>query len=523
MPAILQNLICHYDGIGWIPTIRGCLSLDLIDNAKNILGDVDKYSVKFKTINGLRSAHYLFASSLQTVNDSKAGDDYERTFRYIFSGSINNEKNIQAFLRKNHLSNDEPLKTYIQENGLLMGHLTIIVEYPHKLTTLEVTLLNELKALTKKSDIFQKKFNVEAVSMEELNTIRNQMLRKWKKLKSIARKIEINEERPTYSFNIALTRDGILLLKDVTRNENKEDFAASGTADDYTQNIPLHRLFKTAMNYVKYLFHSNYHHNENHDTYLPSSNLYPAKASGTLNLRQVFRHQLDAFLVPVIKLKRNAFSSYTVEPKGIILYAKAFIRVFEYNKLVPRSMTKNAMGHCDVLQKEIEQMTARQNTIVNTLMTQHNPFVIVSGLLAFVFAFLKTADLLQLKLKDFVNFPFENIPHPIYAVGKLMILAIMGFAIYIIPSSIILKKQFKLKIRSKNILLRNSKLKRARFSYLYELYISYNTIKMQINAYIISIKEGWFYNIYPILLSIVIFICLIIAIGFFKYLLLSMP
>ena len=69
MPSLPHSLIRHYDSIGWIPTIRGCLSLDLIDKAKCILGDVDKYSVRFKQYYGLESAHYLIATSLNTVNE----------------------------------------------------------------------------------------------------------------------------------------------------------------------------------------------------------------------------------------------------------------------------------------------------------------------------------------------------------------------------------------------------------------------------------------------------------------------
>ena len=34
MLGLSHSLIRHYDSIGWIPTIKGCLSLDLIDNAK---------------------------------------------------------------------------------------------------------------------------------------------------------------------------------------------------------------------------------------------------------------------------------------------------------------------------------------------------------------------------------------------------------------------------------------------------------------------------------------------------------
>ena len=79
--AKLEKLISLYDCIAWVPSIRGALSLDLVDNANSILGDVDKYSVKFKRTNGLHSEHYIIASSLLTVNDSKVGRHIVRSFR----------------------------------------------------------------------------------------------------------------------------------------------------------------------------------------------------------------------------------------------------------------------------------------------------------------------------------------------------------------------------------------------------------------------------------------------------------
>ena len=65
----LQSLVGICDCFGWVPTIRGSLSLDLINDANEILGDVDKYSVEVKNYKNLRSEHYIAATSLLTVND----------------------------------------------------------------------------------------------------------------------------------------------------------------------------------------------------------------------------------------------------------------------------------------------------------------------------------------------------------------------------------------------------------------------------------------------------------------------
>ena len=504
------------------------MSLDLIDNAKSILGDVDKYSVRFKRNYGLSSAHYIIASSLHTINDTKAGTDYVRSFRYIFTGSINDENIKQEFLKNNKLDHDESLKAYIKEEGLLIGRLVIVVEVGHKLSRSEVALLQGLKELSERNKDYLNEFHVNAASMETLEKSRKELYETWEYLVFRARLIEEEKEidRPIYRFDVALTRDGILLLKDVTSDDRKNEYATPGTPDDYTQNVPIHRLFKDAMNYIKYLFHSNYHHNEDHDAYLPASNLYPVlkaydnidtlnkyvrklfSCSDKLNLYKVFRHQLDAFLVPVIKLKRDDFSNYNVNPQGIILYAKAFIRVFEENKFVDEHVARKAQEHCELLGKEIEQMTAEHSAIARAFITNHNLFILVPALLAFVMACLKTADLLHLHVKQYV-ISFKYVPDSYYAVGKFMLLASIGYALYIISSTRARKKRFKrTKEKSKNILFVNSIIlgNRGWFSDYYKFYIAYNTLKLRIGR-----------KAFGIFCTTIIMVILIMAICIFAF------
>lgn len=57
--ADLKPLIEKYDCFAWVPTIRGALSLDLIDNSRNLLGDVDKYSVAIRHHKGLTTEQTL--------------------------------------------------------------------------------------------------------------------------------------------------------------------------------------------------------------------------------------------------------------------------------------------------------------------------------------------------------------------------------------------------------------------------------------------------------------------------------
>lgn len=508
MPAKLKNLISLYDCIGWIPTIRGCLSLDLIDDADCILGDVDKYSVRFKTTDRFRAQHYLIASALLTVNDTKVGSDYRRTFRYVFTGTINDKEITDQFLADNQLEDDELLKSYIKKEGLLLGHLFMVFE--NDLTDLEVSFLSGLKRLTESNKDYLEDFNVKAETMEVLKGHRETMLKEWRQLTNIAHLIENDEKnkRPTFSFDVALTRDGILLLKNVTCDDYRGYFAAPNSADDYTQNIAVHRVFKIAMNCIKYLFHSNYHHNEEHDTYLPASNLHPAKEGGILDLQRVFKHQLDAFFVPVIKLKRRAFSNHTVESYGVLLYAKAFIRVFRTNQLVSNVETKKALDYCEILEDEVNQMTASQRTLVNALITKHNPFIVMSGLLAFVFTCMKLITIFMdipqsVKIEKFphIDFTIENNELLLWHLVLLASLTAIGYAIYIIPRSQILSRQFKPKQRQKKRLFQNSILRLKRFSFLYDLHILFYTVRLRIKN-----------SLYVALVTLFYLFCLLVAI-----------
>jgi hypothetical protein len=88
--CLYSPLINSFDAVGWIPTIRGSLSLSLFDNSKSIFGDVDKFSVEFKNYYpNFVSSRYLVATSLLATDDYKVGEEYCRTFRYVFRGTIN--------------------------------------------------------------------------------------------------------------------------------------------------------------------------------------------------------------------------------------------------------------------------------------------------------------------------------------------------------------------------------------------------------------------------------------------------
>lgn len=80
----LKSLLQYYDSFGWVPTIGGALALDLMGDKSGLFGDVDRFSVVVKNINGLSSERFIAATSLNTVNDRKYGPDYYRTFFILY-------------------------------------------------------------------------------------------------------------------------------------------------------------------------------------------------------------------------------------------------------------------------------------------------------------------------------------------------------------------------------------------------------------------------------------------------------
>lgn len=482
MAVNLTKLVSQYDSFAWVPTIKGSLSLGLFGQANNILGDVDKYAIAFKHYTSLQSEHYIVASSLVTVNDTKGGKDYCRSFRYIFRGTINVPDYLETFKSENASALDDSEKQKFAHEGVLLGRLSIVAADSYTLTDREVTLLKELQVLTDQNVQLHRAMDVEAASMDTLKGQRASMISKWKEIVGIIDGIEGDEEhkRPTFCFNIVLTRDGILLIKDTTTPEWKLSYAASGTADDYTQNVPLHRVFKMAMNYVKYLFHTNYHHNHEHDTYLPASNIHSVDVNNA-GFQRIFRHQLDAFLGPVIRMKRSGFKDFPINSSGIILYARAFTQVCLNNGLIDDVKAKQTLSFMDIQQRELEIMTQDQRTVLNAVLTQSNPIFVVSGILAFMVAFIKifttffeitrqgfSSTVVSLLNGSLVQCQKEILLRHVFG---LVFIAFIGFCLYIIPQSSIKSKRFIRKDYTPHWLLQNSNLKKATFSCKYQLYL----------------------------------------------------
>lgn len=309
--ADIVKLLGHYDAFAWIPTIKGGLSLKMVSIKNTLLGDIDKYAVIFKNFlpkssdTPAKSEHYVAASSLMTVNDEKYGIDYCRTFRYFLRGTINVGTYLDEHFKHFEEQERQGLTDALQADGVFVGHLAIVpnirrsskneafYEFKSELTQSESAYLAKIKSLSEMYDDYVDARDVKACSMENLMTLRANMLEKWNDL-SKTMDCMLEEDTPAFEFDLLLTRDGILLIRDMTAPKWKVIYAAEDTASDYKQNIPIHRVFKMAANYVKYLFHTNYHHHNDHDANLPASNLNCIEPSKD-GFRKVFRHQLNAF------------------------------------------------------------------------------------------------------------------------------------------------------------------------------------------------------------------------------------
>ena len=463
----IRDLISKYDCIAWVPTIRGALSLNLIEDADNIFGDVDKYSITIKDYDELHAKHYIAASSLTTVNDSKHGVEYIRTFRYNFYGTIGVDNN-----KDNDL--DE----------CLIGHLSIVAADSVVLTNRDVNMLNLLKEMTVKKALYNNQYNVEAASMETLASTRKELVSLWRKVRNVIKCIEEDEQRVTFRFEVCLTRDGILLIKDETSDEYKTYYAEKNTEDDYTKHLPVHRIFKLAMDFVKYIFHTNYHHNMEHDTLLPASNLHPWRGIDKAEYYDhVFRHQLDAMLNPITEFKRKGCKGYTINAEGILLYAQAMTNVFVNNGLISKDSGERSLRHIEIQKEELSLLMQPSKHIISTFMAQKNVLFISTGVLAAEVAVLKIVSGFSwwsLVCKTNVN----------YAV--FLIVSIISLLIlYVVYLQFKTSQRFILVKPQKQWFFKNSDLKKKKLSNHYQLWIWLNDVKLMfgVKKYI-AIKLG---------------------------------
>lgn len=478
MAVDLKPILNSFDAFGWIPTIRGALALDLMGDSKLMWGDVDRYSVVFSEYTGLSSQRYIAATTFHNVSDSKYGEDYVRSFRYFFYGSIRNNTNAEVEygdIKQGSLVEPEvnAIKELTENEGILLGHLYVVLEETHTLSDLEVSIIKNIRNLVEEKKLYVDHFSNKAVSLEALETKRKELKRKWEIVCNDV-KILSTQDRKVFHFGVLLTRDGIILLKDLTAETSKKLYFEEGTASDYTANIPIHRIFKTAMNFMKYLFHKNYHHEEEHDTFLPASNLHPYHKNQNFN--RIFKHQIDSFLNPLMKLRRKGLKEVNLDATGILCYAKSFVYACRENSLISNDQAKKELDYLALQEAEIAHRSRHNRSLLNSWASQRSLFVIFSTILAFMVAALKIFEsFLRISGRDVAILKDEEW---YITIACFVGLAVIGSIIFFLSAYVASSKEFHINRakRNKNRLRafmfnRNSDLENKRLSKSLRVYM----------------------------------------------------
>lgn len=478
MATDIKPILHNFDAFGWIPTLRGALSLDLMGDSGLMWGDVDKFSVAFSEYTGASSQRYIVATSFHNVSDSKYGMDYCRSFRYFFYGAVPNKTDAEQ--RYKDLVGSQPkeeelisIRELSENERFLLGHLFIVLEETHTLSDLEVSIIKGIKDLVNKKKEYVYQFSYKADSLETLEKTRNKMKRLWYIVRNDIDRLS-SQDRKLFHFGVFMTRDGITLLKDLTAEGSKSLYFEAGTTSDYTINIPIHRIFKTAMNFMKYLFHKNYHHEEEHDTFLPVSNLHPHNEDQ--KFCRIFKHQIDAFLHPLMKLRRQSIKNVNIDSTGIICYAKSFVYVCRNNQLIQKEQADKELEFITLQESEIAHASRHTRSLINSLASQNNIFFLFSTVLAFMVAALKIYES-GMRLSG-SNLEWLSKQDWYVTVALLVVLGAIGFLILFFSTRIAKKKEFRVnqakvnKLRLRNAIFhKDSDLNYKRLSWELRLYI----------------------------------------------------
>jgi hypothetical protein len=274
-------------------------------------------------------------------------------------------------------------------------------------------------------------------------------------------------------------------------------------ASDFTQNIPVHRLFKTAMNFIKFLLHKNYHHSEEHDTFLPVTNLYLVKTNW--ETEKIIRHQIEAFMRPITRVKR--YDSYnSCNPIGIALYAESFLHIFEKNGFISDKDANFLHKFIDIQKDEIRILCEDNNTISGFFLTQKNILATITAGLTFLLA---TIAIIEFLFKE--NALNKCNLHPDIKIVPHIIVILIAFGCGVLIKNwavrrTLSKRKFYKKKKKRNFLNKNSDITNGKLSFLYALRLFLIEIKLSIknfNIYTIEIIK--FLSI-AILFAIVVFL-----------------
>lgn len=336
---IMTEFVNNYDCVGWVPTIKGCFSVNPISTLGEFTyGDFDKCSIVLTDIKDNQlEKHYFLATSVVKTRDRKRGIKYNRLYRCIFIGVVGEEH-----------SNSE--KEAIFPKDVCYGKLLIyFVDENSDYNELESEFLSKLDDF--ESFVKKNKTEIQNSSYNESSEILVQCIDKWRYLKDIVDKLALvcHKRKPNFLektinkikdeicftkiiYDVALHRDGFVFIKK-TPNCDKSD-------------IELSRDYHMAFMFIKRVFHYDYHHTHSHDDLLQ---VFPC-SNGMFDF---YKKQLSLLLDVVVDAKRLLKTAVNVEPKGIVLYAKSFITICSRRRIISNDEEKQQCKLVDNLYEEL--------------------------------------------------------------------------------------------------------------------------------------------------------------------------
>lgn len=389
----MKSFIKKFNGIGWIPSIKGCFSLNAVVKMNEFnYGVFDKYSIVFTVNNDGSDKHYFVATSVIKTTDKIGGVKYGRLYRCIFMGVVGDKKIINS---DNFYKNK---CKYILDNDICVGDFLMYFiddtsieyeskesEFLHKLNELEAEIKNNLH----NSDVRNKyitKWNELRCIFNELSDVDSS--RKPTKLERIFFNLKDNILFKKNLYKIALYRDGIILINKLEKNANN-----SQINDDDKENV-LSLDYQMVFLFLKHVFHCDYHHNRSTDDILQ---IFSCKD----NLIKFYSAQLSLLLDIVVDAKRFIKTQVNVEPLGIISYAKSFVLICSNKGIINEKEEEYQLKLINNMSNEIE--------IHNTLKERYyNKWFFDGGMTRIIILFIMPLFIAEITLLTFYGNFFKE-------------------------------------------------------------------------------------------------------------------
>lgn len=315
----MDDFVKRFDGIGWIPSIKGCFSLNAVAKMPEFsYGDFDKYSIVFtKNDSNTREKHYFIASTVVKTDDTKGGSRYGRLYRCIFIGAVGDDDLIKS---------DEFYKEkydYILNEDICIGKLLLyFVDDAAKYDDKENEFLHKLDEF---SALFEKNKNIDDYydKWSKLNDMFDELSevvhnRKNNFLEEILYNLKDELVINKNVYDIALCRDGLMFIK--KRNKHNKNM-------NTVECFELSQEYQLAFLFLKHVFHSDYHHSRSCDDILQ---IFSCKNK----MKKFYSAQLSLLLDVVVDAKKFLKTSVNVEPQGILSYAKSFVSICKNKNII---------------------------------------------------------------------------------------------------------------------------------------------------------------------------------------------